>query len=76
MATRDEPLKDVVRALLTSVWPISFIWVPATSSQSALLTVRHELSSEWIFKSKDVLESQDTDLEMSQGSNVSKTRPS
>ena len=76
MATRDEPLKDVVRALLTSVWPISFIWVPATSSQSALLTVRHELSSEWIFKSKHVLESQDTDLEMSQGSNVSKTRPS
>ena len=76
MAPRDEPLKDVVRLLLTSVWPISFIWVPATSSQSALLTVRHELSSEWIFKSKHVLESQDSDLEMSQGSNVSKTRSS
>ena len=76
MAPRDEPLKDVVRLLLTSVWPISFIWVPPASSQSALSTVRHELPSEWIFKSKHVLESQDSDLEMSQGSNVSKTRSS
>ena len=76
MATRDEPLKDVVRLLLTSVWPISFIWVPPASSQSALSTVRHGSPSEWIFKSKHVLESQDSDLEMSQGSNVSKTRSS
>ena len=39
-----------------------------------LSTVRHESSSEWIFKSKDVLESQDADFEMSQASNVPKTR--
>ena len=75
MAPRDEPLKDVVRVLLTSVWPISFIWVPATSSQPALSTVRHESPSKWIFKSEHILESQATDLGMSEGSNVSQTRP-
>ena len=37
-----------------------------------LSTVRHESPSCWIFKSKNVLESQDADLEMSQGSYVPK----
>ena len=37
-----------------------------------LSTVRHESPPHWIFKSKDVLESQDADLEMSQGSYVPK----
>ena len=41
-----------------------------------LSTVCHESPCEWIFKSKDFLESQDTDLEMSQGSNAPKTRSS
>ena len=64
MATRDEPLKDVVGGLLISLWPIFGIF---TSSQSTLSTVRHESLSCWIFKNKDVLESQDADLEVSQG---------
>ena len=41
-----------------------------------LSKVRHESPSHWIFKSKGVLESQDTDLEMPQGSTVPKTRSS
>ena len=73
MATRDEPLKDVVGGLLFSV--AHFFGILGVSSLH-LLTVRHESPSEWIFTSKDVLESQDADLEMSQGSNVPKTRSS
>ena len=73
MATRDEPLKDVVGGLLISLWPI--FWV-LTSSQSTLSTVRHESPSQWIFKNKGVLESQDAELEMSQGSYVPKMRSS
>ena len=49
-------------------------FVSFTSSQSTLSTVRHESSFGWIFKSKGVSKSQDADLEMSQGSNVSETR--
>ena len=37
-----------------------------------LSTVRHESPPHWIFKCKDVLESQDAELEVSQGSHVPK----
>jgi hypothetical protein len=63
MATRDEPLNDVVGGL--------FISVPTFLHFS---TVCHESPSEQIFKSKDVLESQDSGLEMFLGSNVPKIR--
>ena len=45
-------------------------------SSLRLSTVRHESPPHWIFKCKGVLESQDTDLELSQGSYVPKTRSS
>ena len=73
MATRDEPLKDVVGGILISGGPF-FGYLRVSSLH--LSTVRHESPSCWIFKSKDVLESQDADLEMSQGSYVPKTRSS
>ena len=57
-------------------WRLSQFLVPFTSSQSTLSTVRHELSSQWNFNSKDVVESQHTHLEMFQGSNVPKTQSS
>ena len=69
VATRDEPLKDVVGGLLISGGPF-FGYLRVSSLH--LSTVRHESPSCWIFKSKDVLESQDADLEMSQGSYVPK----
>ena len=69
MATRDEPLKDVVGGLLISV--AHFIGILRVSSLH-LSTVRHESPPHWIFKSKGVLESQDADLEVSQGSYVPK----
>ena len=69
MATRDEPLNDVVGGLLISV--AHFLGILRVSSLH-LSTVRHESPPHWSFKSKDVLESQDADLEMSQGSYVPK----
>ena len=69
MATRDEPLKDVVGGLLISV--AHFFGILRVSSLH-LSTVRHESPPHWIFKSKGVLESQDADLEVSQGSYVPK----
>ena len=73
MATRDEPLKDLVGGLLISGGP--FVGYLRVSSLH-LSTVRHDSPSCWIFKSKGVLESQDADLEMSQGGYVPKTRSS
>ena len=69
MATRDEPLKDVVGGILISGGPF-FGYLRVSSLH--LSTVRHESPPHWIFKSKDVLESQDADLEVSQGSYVPK----
>ena len=73
MATRDEPLKDVVGGILISGGPF-FGYLRVSSLH--LSAVRHESPFCWIFKNKDVLESQDADLEMSQGSYVPKTRSS
>ena len=69
MATRDEPLKDVVGGILISGGPF-FGYLRVSSLH--LSAVRHESPPHWIFKSKGVLESQDADLEVSQGSYVPK----
>ena len=69
MATRDEPLKDVVGGILISGGPF-FGYLRVSSLH--LSAVRHESPSCWIFKRKGVLESQDADIEMSQGSYVPK----
>ena len=69
MATRDEPLKDVVGGLLISVAHLLVFYLFPVY---ILSTVRHESPPHWIFKSKDVLESQDADLEVSGGSYVPK----
>ena len=71
VVTREEPLKDVVGGLLISFssrWPI-FGGIFRVFSL-CLSTVRHESPHHWIFKSKGVLESQDAELEVSQGSHV------
>ena len=62
MATRDEPLKDVVGGILISGGPF-FGYLRVSSLH--LSAVRHESPPHWIFKSKGVLESQDADLEVS-----------
>ena len=62
MATRDEPMKDVIGGLLFSV--AHFLGILGVSSLH-LSKVRHESPSYWIFKSKGVLEHQDADLEVS-----------
>ena len=73
METRDDPIDDLVGGLVVSLWPIICIFYEFPSTLSA---VRHESPSEWIFKIKGVLESQDAELEMSQCSYVPKTRSS
>ena len=62
MATRDEPLKDVVGGILISGGPF-FGYLRASSLH--LSAVRHESPSCLIFKNKGVLESQDADFEVS-----------
>ena len=69
MATRDEPLKDVIGGILIAGGPF-FGYLRVSSLH--LSTVRHESPLHWIFKNKDVLESQDANLEMFQGSDVPK----
>ena len=69
MVTRDEPLKDVVWKLVNTQKMGHRRW---EGHRLHLSTVRHESPLHWIIKNKDVLESQDADLEMSQGSYVPK----
>ena len=62
-------MKDAVGGLLISV--AHFVGILRVSSLH-LSKVFHKSPPNWIFKSKGVLESQDADLEMSQGSYVPK----
>ena len=73
MATRDEPLKDVDWKLVNTQKMGHRRWEGhRLHLLRHLSTARHESPPHWIFKSKGVLESQDADLEVSQGSYVSK----
>ena len=65
MATRDEPLKDVVGGLLISGGTFFGYSLYLRVSSLHISTVRHESPPHWILKSKGVLERQDADLEVS-----------
>ena len=64
IATRGVPLKDVHRKPLRRRGAGNWQNYALERSRAHPSTVRHESPSQWVFKSKDVLESQDEALEI------------